>query len=106
VTTPELLNGIASAGGGDVPALLAALAARLATLNAAPSAQVKDDVETEDGDVLLTLPQAAERLGVPEHFARELGRRGELPVVHLGDRYVRVRVADLRAFVHKRLDPR
>jgi excisionase family DNA binding protein len=38
---------------------------------------------------LLTLPQVAERLAVPETYAYELARQNRLPVVRLG-KYVRV----------------
>jgi excisionase family DNA binding protein len=41
-------------------------------------------------DHLLTMPEVAERLGIKEHQAREMGRRKELPVVTVGLRRVRV----------------
>jgi len=40
------------------------------------------------------MEEVARVLGVPLTQARELGRRGELPVVHVG-RYVRVRAGAL-----------
>lgn len=39
---------------------------------------------------LLAMPEVAQRLGITEHQAREMGRRGELPVVTVGARRVRV----------------
>jgi excisionase family DNA binding protein len=43
----------------------------------------------QEGGKLLTLPQVAERLAVPETYAYELARQNRLPVVRLG-KYVRV----------------
>src|SRR5947209_15101615 len=42
----------------------------------------------QDSSQLLTLPQVAERLAVPETYAYELARQHKLPVVRLG-KYVR-----------------
>ena len=39
---------------------------------------------------LVTMRETAERLGISESQAREMGRRGELPVVRVGERHVRV----------------
>lgn len=39
---------------------------------------------------LVTMREAAERLGISESQAREMGRRGELPVLRVGERFVRV----------------
>jgi len=47
------------------------------------------------------MPQVAKRLGVPEAYA--LARHGRLPVVRIG-RYVRMRPADLDAFVEAHQD--
>ena len=47
-----------------------------------------------DEDRLVDMEEVARVLGVPVAHARELGRRGELPVVHVG-RYVRVRAGAL-----------
>jgi excisionase family DNA binding protein len=52
-------------------------------------------------DPLLTMPQVAQVLNVPEYTARELGRRGELPIVRIG-RSVRVRSSTLQAFIAAR----
>jgi excisionase family DNA binding protein len=53
-----------------------------------------------DRSQLLTLPQVAERLTIPETYAYELARRGTLPVVRLG-KYVRVSLAELETWVEK-----
>jgi excisionase family DNA binding protein len=45
----------------------------------------------QDRGQLLTLPQVAERLAVPETYAYELARQNRLPVIRLG-KYVRVPV--------------
>jgi excisionase family DNA binding protein len=52
-----------------------------------------------DGERLLTIPEVADRLRVPKQHAYELARR-ELPAVRFG-KYVRVRVADLEAWVKR-----
>ena len=66
---------------GDLEAARAAAWARLAS----PAAGAHP---TEDR--LLRMPAVAARLGITEHQARELGRRGKLPVVRVGERRVRV----------------
>jgi excisionase family DNA binding protein len=40
---------------------------------------------------LLTADEVAEILGVPRTFVYALARRGDMPSVHLGERYVRFR---------------
>ena len=47
-----------------------------------------------DADRLVDMEEVARVFGVPVAHARELGRRGELPIVHVG-RYVRVRAGAL-----------
>jgi excisionase family DNA binding protein len=53
-------------------------------------------------DHLLTMPEVAERLGVTEHQAREMGRRQQLPVITVGDRFVRVRAGALEEWIRLR----
>jgi excisionase family DNA binding protein len=53
-------------------------------------------------DRLLTMPEVSERLGITEHQARELGRRGELPTIIVGERHVRVRRLALEEWVRRR----
>jgi hypothetical protein len=53
---------------------------------------------TAEQDRLLDMPEVAQRLGVPEDRAYELGRRGLLPVVVIG-KYRRVRLSALSAFI-------
>ncbi len=49
-------------------------------------------------DELLDMPMVAKLLGIPESRARELGRRGQLPVVAVG-KYIRVRRSAVDAFM-------
>lgn len=59
-------------------------------------------METSDDDtrLLLTIPQAAERLGVGRSTVYELTAAGELEVVHIG-RCARIPVAALDDFVRR-----
>jgi excisionase family DNA binding protein len=56
--------------------------------------QLAPKASTSEGDRLVDMDEVARVLGVPVAHARELGRRGELPVVNVG-RYVRVRAGAL-----------
>lgn len=53
-----------------------------------------------ESDALLTMPEVAETLNIPESKVRELGRRGELPTVTIG-KYVRVRLTDLQQWLDR-----
>jgi excisionase family DNA binding protein len=48
------------------------------------------------------MPEVARRLGVTEYQACEMGRRGELPTVAVGERLVRVRAGALEEWIHRR----
>jgi len=52
-----------------------------------------------DEERLADMPEVAKVLGIPEEHARELGRRGEIPTVRVGERYVRVRLSSLRQWI-------
>ena len=81
---------------GDLEAAKAAAWARLAaTLDGHASGSPREDR-------LLSMPQVADRLGITEHQAREIGRRGELPVIHVGERHVRVSVRALEEWIARR----
>ena len=87
------------------PSLVVALAARLAQLGAVlavPTVKASAGTVPAVEDRLLTMPEAAERLGITEHQAREMGRRGDLPVVTVGKRFVRVRVRTLEDWIRRR----
>src|SRR5262245_56308216 len=90
----------AALGGADAPELLA-LAGELqgrAWAKLSPAPPPADS----SGDRLLTMPEAAGRLGITEHQAREMGRRGELPVTVIGERFVRVRAGALEDWIRRR----
>jgi excisionase family DNA binding protein len=53
-------------------------------------------------DRLLAMPEVAERLGITLHHAREMGRRGELPVILVGERRVRIRATALEEWIRRR----
>jgi excisionase family DNA binding protein len=71
---------------GELERLRAALWVRLTTPTPTPP---------EEADRLLTIPEVAGRLGVPTPYAYELARRGALPTVRVGPKYVRVSAAAL-----------
>lgn len=48
---------------------------------------------------LLKIPDVAKRLDVPTAFAYELARRGEIPTVRVGKKYVRVSSAALEKWM-------
>jgi excisionase family DNA binding protein len=85
----------------SLPALLGALAqaqaAALARLLTGGPEQQAPDV-----DPLLAMPEVARRLGVTEYQAREMGRRGELPTITVGERMVRVRAGALEEWIRRR----
>ena len=65
----------------------------LGSCRASPQALSRDN-----GGRLLTVPEVAARLTIPEGYAYELARRGVLPVVRLG-KYVRVPLAEFEIWV-------
>ncbi len=77
---------------GHLEALKARAWARLAAPRPAPAASA---------DSLLTFADVARRLGIGEWNAREMGRRGEIPTVHVGQRRVRVRESALNEYIRK-----
>jgi len=104
LAAPEDAGGVALA---DVPGLLTRLASaqlQLAGLQAVLLARLQTSATSrpDAGLGILTMEQVAERLGVPVAHARELGRRGELPTVRVGSKYVRVRESSLTAWLRQR----
>lgn len=97
---PRLPDLVRAAAPESLPQIIGALeiakAAALARLTAPPplAAPVKEQ--------LLTMPEVAARLGITEHQTREMGRRGDLPVVAVGDRFVRVRSGALDDWIRRR----
>jgi excisionase family DNA binding protein len=100
MSLPDLATLVRAAAPDELPALIGQLAAAQAEALARLITPSRSN-GNEGEDRLLTLPQVAEALGIPEEHARELGRRGELPVVHVG-RYVRVRAASLAKWIELR----
>lgn len=54
---------------------------------------------------LLTIRQAADLLSISERTMRRIIQRGEVPTVRMLGRVIRVRPADLDAFLSARADP-
>jgi excisionase family DNA binding protein len=99
--TEDLLRAVAEAEAAELPALVGAFAQAQAVALARLTTRTPEDGVPGD-DRLLTMPEVAERLGITEHQAREMGRRGELPIITVGDRFVRVRVAALGEWLRRR----
>lgn len=102
----ELDRLIGEAPRNQLPALVAALAARLATAagqQMAASLNGSGDPtrsEAEDGKArLLRVAEVAERLALAKPYVYELIRRGLLPSLRIGDKYVRVSEAALRDWI-------
>jgi excisionase family DNA binding protein len=58
-----------------------------------------EQMEVVDMDRLLTVEQAAERLGTTQRFIRRLTQERRIPYTKLGGSKVRIRESDLDAFV-------
>jgi excisionase family DNA binding protein len=101
--TEDLLRAVAEAEADELPGLVGVLAQAQAMALARLATREPED-RTPVEDRLLTMLQVAERLGIPEENARELGRRGALPTVQLG-RKVRVRPPDLEHYIALRRRP-
>src|SRR3990172_264124 len=88
---------VAAADETDVPAAMGQLAPlwSLALQRLIVSA-------TSRQDRLLTMEQVAERLEIKVGRAREMGRKGQLPTVALGDRGIRVRQRSLEDYIRRR----
>jgi excisionase family DNA binding protein len=82
--------------------LIGALESAKATAWARLTAPQSPEPRTRNDDRLLTMPEVAGRLGITEHQAREMGRRGELPVVTVGMRAVRVSAHALAEWITAR----
>lgn|SRR2546425_4483649 len=85
---------------GDLECLRVRLWGRVAHLPSSGTA-TSGDMNTT---VLLDVPTVAKRLHVPPSHVYELGRRGELPTVKIGPKYVRVRVDDLERYIARHRD--
>ena len=96
---------IAEIPGADIPDLLGHLEQLRATLWARmirePAAPVRD-LASDAGDEVLTVPEVARELRFTRAYVYEAVRRGDLHALRKG-RYVRVRRAELRAWLEGRL---
>lgn len=98
MTRGDLDRMVTEAPDEDLPAIVGDLERAKALAYArmlSPKAVVSGD------DDLLSMDAVAVELGVSEWNARELGRRGELPTVHVGERGVRVRRGALREYIRR-----
>jgi excisionase family DNA binding protein len=97
VASPELVGHLSA----DVAAALLAKLAGVQTVLLghllAGSANGSDPGTAPEG--LLKIPDVAKRLDVPTAFAYELARRGEIPTVRVGKKYVRVPSAALEKWM-------
>ena len=89
----------------SVDTLTTLLAATLAELIAAVRETSCDhaDQTAPDGERLLTLEQACERLALSETSVKALIRQGRLPAVHPVERALRIRAADVDAYIRSLL---
>jgi excisionase family DNA binding protein len=108
VTIDDLLADPSRAVGltrGAIQQLYIQLASRIGTLKALESVllsmllrQPTDNDPSQPSSQLLTAPEPAKILNVPESWVREQARLGELPSVKLGH-YVRFRSDEVRALL-------
>jgi excisionase family DNA binding protein len=109
VTIDDLLADPSRAVGltrGAIQQLYIQLASRIGALKALESVLLsmllrqptESDSASQPSSQLLTAPEAAKMLNVPESWVREQARLGELPSVRFGH-YVRFRSDELRAFL-------
>ncbi len=97
----EIRRLAAEADTSELPALVGVFAEAQALALARLTSRTSERRAAAD-DRLLTMPEVATRLGVKEHQAREMGRRGTLPTVTVGERFVRVRAGALEEWVRRR----
>jgi excisionase family DNA binding protein len=95
----ELSLEICAALATKAAAVVATLSGRILIASAAGG-----DQGAGNDSPLLDIPTVAKLLRVPQSYAYELARRGELPTVKIGPKYVRVRADSLAAFIARRED--
>jgi excisionase family DNA binding protein len=66
-----------------------------------PDGPRRAEGDDHEEDRLLTVPEVAQRLGVPAPYVYELARRREIPTCRFG-RYVRIPAHELRQWIQKR----
>jgi excisionase family DNA binding protein len=109
-TLDELLGRLERAADGLPPAGVLPLVGRLETLKVrlwgravAQAVPIRSERAPAD-ERLLTAVEVAARLAVPKAFVYELARRGELPTLHVGARYVRIPATALEEWVKRQMD--
>jgi excisionase family DNA binding protein len=85
---PRRAAAVSPSAAGELLAQLAGLQSLL--LSRLLVVEVQSSSPRPPDDRLLTIPEVAERLSVPPAYAYELARRGELPTVRVGRKYIRV----------------
>jgi excisionase family DNA binding protein len=70
-------------------------------MNPIYTSSVHDREQPPARGALLTAEDVAQILRVPSTFVYELARRGELPTMRVGDRYVRFRDDALRRWIEE-----
>lgn len=96
----QLEAAVTAATADELPRLVGALEAAKAAAWARLATPAPRNT-AEAADRVLSMGEVASRLGVSLYTAREMGRRGELPVTTLGRR-VGVRDSSLRRFLDLR----
>jgi excisionase family DNA binding protein len=90
------------------PAQARGLLVEIATLQplliARAMAPAEAPAERDDPTRLLTVPDAAGRLGIPESYLYELIRLGRVPAQRIGPKYVRVHPATITDIQERGLD--
>ena|SRR3972149_3448497 len=89
----------------QIPGLLVHLASVQSALTArfvAANAPAPEAAPADHPERLLSLPDVAELLHISKSSAYELARRGEIKTIRVGKKYVRMRRADLDAYVSVR----
>lgn len=88
VADPRQAETVSPSAAGELLARLAGLQSLL--LSRLLAKDVQGSSPHIQVDRLLTVPEVADRLSVPTAYAYELARRGELPAVRVGKKYIRV----------------
>ncbi|HJU10290.1 MAG TPA: helix-turn-helix domain-containing protein [Candidatus Binataceae bacterium] len=96
MTTADLIAGIADLDTADIPAVLAAIAARMAKPHTVPEPQATRDAT--DSDRLLNVNEVARLLKYRPSYVYEMLRRGDLPAVR-DRKFVRVRQSAVNEYI-------
>ncbi len=95
--SPELAEDLSATVAATLLVKLAGV--QTALLGRLLAGSVNGGAAAPPAESLLKIPDVAKRLDVPTAFAYELARRGEIPTVRVGKKYVRVPSAALEKWV-------